>query len=56
MVNRVPGKPLSQSIFRIHCHRHGEIKDERATNAQDEFIAFDSFLLQATQTMMDRVK
>lgn len=32
-----------------------EIKDERATNAQDGFIAFDSFLMQATQTMMDRV-
>lgn len=32
-----------------------EIKDDRATNAQDGFISFDSFLMQATQTMMDRV-
>lgn len=31
-----------------------EIKEDRATNAQDGFIAFDSFLTQATQTMMDR--
>lgn len=32
-----------------------EIKDEYATNARDGFIAFDTFLMQAAQAMMDRV-
>ncbi|MDW0115060.1 phospholipase D-like domain-containing protein [Sporosarcina saromensis] len=32
-----------------------EIKEELATNAREAFIAFDSFLTQATQTVMDRV-
>ncbi|MGM0970833.1 MAG: hypothetical protein ACQEWR_19945 [Bacillota bacterium] len=32
-----------------------EIKHERSINAQDGFINFESFLMQATQMMMDRV-
>ncbi|MFS3912946.1 hypothetical protein ACL9ST_01625 [Bacillus australimaris] len=32
-----------------------EIKHERSINAQDGFINFDSFLMQATKMMMDRV-
>ncbi|MGE8137288.1 hypothetical protein RA177_05990 [Bacillus safensis] len=32
-----------------------EIKHERSINAQDGSINFDSFLMQATQMMMDRV-